>query len=97
MKKKKTPSPTWPKYRAHEEFLSGVRKGFGSPTDPPAVQLLEAEAIRTMQLAREWETTKPINPVAAEFCYRNGWAFALAAAWLRCKLKGELLPESKTQ
>ena len=34
------------------------------------------------------------NQVAAEMCLRHGWAFSLAAAWMRCKLKGELLPES---
>ena len=30
------------------------------------------------------------NHVAAEMCLRHGWAYSLAAAWLRCKLKGEL-------
>jgi hypothetical protein len=65
------------------------------PSDPPDVKLLIDESERMSKLGNNWLTADVPNQVAAEMCLRHGWAFSLAAAWLRCKLKGELLPESE--
>ena len=79
---------------------AGVRVSFGLvermprrfPDDPEPVKLLLDESERVTALANNWMHCKNPNPVAAEFAFRNGWAVAAAAAWLRCKLKGELKP-----
>ena len=64
------------------------------PSDPEPVRLLRDESERMSKMGNNWLAADVPNQVAAEMCLRNGWAFSLAAAWLRCKLKGELLPES---
>jgi len=63
--------------------------------DPEPVRLLINESERVSKIGNDWMAAEVPNPVAAEMCLRNGWAFSLAAVWLRCKLKGQLLPESK--
>jgi len=65
------------------------------PSDPPDVKLLIAESERMSTLGNNWLAADVPNQVSAEMCLRHGWALSLAAAWLRCKLKGELLPESE--
>jgi hypothetical protein len=60
------------------------------PNDPEPVKLLITESERVSALGNNWMTADIPNPVAAEMCHRNGWAYSLAAAWLRCKLKGEI-------
>ena len=57
------------------------------PNDPEAVRLLLDESERVNKLGNAWITATVPNAVAGEFW--NAWAFALAAHWLRCKLKGE--------
>lgn len=64
------------------------------PDDPAPVKLLIEESERISKLGNDWLAAEIPNQVAAELCLRHGWAFSLAAAWMRCKLKGELLPES---
>ena len=64
------------------------------PNDPEPVKLLIEESERMSKLGNNWLAADVPNQVAAEMCLRHGWAFSLAAAWMRCKLKGELLPES---
>lgn len=63
------------------------------PSDPAEVRLLLEESERVSKLGNHWLNADVPNHVAAETCFRNGWAYALAGAWLRCKLKGELNPE----
>ena len=58
--------------------------------DPEAVTMMIAESERCNALGQRWMNAEKPNPVAAEAAFLNGWAYALAAAWLRCKLKGEL-------
>lgn len=65
--------------------------------DPEPVKLLIAESERCTALGLKWLKAPLPNHVAADQCMKNGWAYALAAAWMRCKLKGELLPEKKDQ
>ena len=65
------------------------------PSDPEPVKLLIEESERMSKLGNNWMAADVPNQVAAEMCLRHGWAFSLAAAWMRCKLKGELKPESK--
>ncbi len=65
------------------------------PDDPEPVKLLIAESERCSTLGNRWLNAKLPNYIAAEMCLKNGWAYALAAAWMRAKLKGELLPEKK--
>lgn len=62
------------------------------PDDPPSVTLLLKESLRMTQMGADFDN-KPANPIAAQQCYMHGWAMNLAAAWLRCKSKGELEPE----
>lgn len=54
------------------------------------VKALVEESVRINMLGEKWLKSKPRNPMAAEMCFRNGWAYSLAAAWLRCLLKGEV-------
>jgi len=63
-------------------------------SDPEPVKLLIAESERMSQHGNNWLAADVPNHVAAEVALRAGWAYGLAAAWLRCKLKGELKPES---
>jgi hypothetical protein len=65
------------------------------PDDPESVRLLIGESRRLTDIGNQWLEAKSPNAIAAESALRCGWAMALAAGWLRCKLKGELLPESK--
>lgn len=65
------------------------------PGDPEPVKLLLDESERMSKLGNNWMVADVPNQVAAEMCLRHGWAFSLAAAWMRCKLKGEMKPESK--
>ena len=65
------------------------------PDDPPVVTMLVEESKRNSAIAMRWAKAEVPNYTASDMASRNGWAFALAAAWLRCKLKGELLPESE--
>lgn len=58
--------------------------------DPKVVLELIAESERMNALGVRWSKANIPNPIAAEACFRNGWAYALAAAWLRVKLNGEL-------
>lgn len=60
------------------------------PNDHDHVKQLLAESVRVNNLGLRWGTSNPPNPVASQKCFEMGWAYALAAAWLRCKLKGEL-------
>jgi len=66
------------------------------PSDPQAVRLLLEESERMSKMGNAWMGAKEPNAVAGEFCLRNGWAFQLAAAWLRCKLKGEFEKNSSS-
>jgi len=64
------------------------------PTDSVPVRLLVAESRRMNALGEKWFLSKPNNPKAAQLCIENGWAFSLAAAWLRVVERGEVqLPE----
>ena len=63
--------------------------------DPKPVRLLIAESERMSALGNKWLAADVPNQVAAGMCLQNGWAYSLAAVWLRCKLNGELLPESE--
>jgi hypothetical protein len=64
------------------------------PTDSVPVRLLIAECRRMNALAEKWIASKPGNIRAADACLANGWAFSLAAAWLRVVERGEVtLPE----
>lgn len=65
------------------------------PDDPAPVTLLIEESRRMTQIGLNWQKADAPNYVAADMAMKNGWAYSLAAAWLRCKLKGELLPESE--
>ncbi len=65
------------------------------PNDPEPVRMLVEESERISKLGNDWLTAKIPNQIAAEMCLKNGWGYALAAAWLRCKLEGKLLPESQ--
>lgn len=65
------------------------------PDDPEPVRLLIEESERVNKLGNLWLKAETPNHVAADVAMRNGWAYALAAVWLRCKLKGELKPENK--
>ncbi len=60
------------------------------PNDHPHVKLLLDEALRLTGRGAAWAKVKPHNPVSATMAFQMGWAFALAAAWLRAKLSGEL-------
>lgn len=59
------------------------------PTDTEAVNLLLDESERVSAIGNAWMTAKIPNAVAGEMALRQGWAFAVAGSWLRCKLKGE--------
>lgn len=63
------------------------------PNDHPHVKLLLDVALRLIGRGAAWAKVKPHNPVSATMAFQMGWAFALAAAWLRAKLSGELEPE----
>lgn len=65
------------------------------PDDHPHVTLLLRESERVNALGNQWTHAHTPNPIAAEQLFKMGWAHNLSAVWLRCKLKGELLPESK--
>lgn len=65
------------------------------PSDHEHIKLLIDESERASKLGNKWQNADVPNPVAAENCFRMGWAYSLAASWLRCKLKGELGPEKK--
>jgi hypothetical protein len=58
--------------------------------DPQDVRLLLGESERVAKLANNWLAADTPNPYAAETAHRQAWAYALAGAWLRCKLKGEV-------
>jgi hypothetical protein len=60
------------------------------PNDPKDVSLLIDEAERMNFLGNYWLNCKVPNQLAAMKCLEMGWAHALSAAWLRCKLNGEL-------
>jgi hypothetical protein len=60
------------------------------PGDHEHVTHLLDESERINKLGCAWNDAKVPNPIAAEQAFRMGWAFALAAAHLRCFLKGEL-------
>ena len=57
--------------------------------DPEPVTFLIEESERLSAIGNRWQVAKVPNHIAAEMCLRSGWAYALAAVWLRCKLKGE--------
>jgi hypothetical protein len=59
------------------------------PSDPPYVLALIEESERLNVLGNRWVHAPKPNPLAAEACFRSGWAFALVAAWLRCQLHGK--------
>jgi hypothetical protein len=63
------------------------------PDDPEIVTLLLDESERVNALGNRWAKAKIPNIVAAQKCLEMGWAHALSAVWLRCKLKGELQPD----
>lgn len=65
------------------------------PSDTKEIILLIEESERMSALGNKWLSAKVPNQMAAQLCLQNGWAFSLAAAWLRAKLKGECLPENK--
>ena len=65
------------------------------PNDPPDVTLLLDESERCTELGNRWLKAPKPNPITAGACLNYGWAYALAAVWLRCKLRGELEPEKK--
>ncbi len=60
------------------------------PNDHAHVLLLIDESERASTLGNKWLQAATPNQIAAEVCLRNGWAYSLAAAWLRCALKGEV-------
>lgn len=59
------------------------------PNDPEPVRLLIDESERMSVHGNNWLAADVPNQIAAEAALRNGWAYALAAGWLRCKLNGE--------
>jgi len=59
-------------------------------SDPEAVKMLVAESERVSAVGNKWLSAKVPNQIAAENCLRMGWAYSLAAAWLRCALQGEI-------
>lgn len=59
------------------------------PNDPDAVRLLVQESERINAIGNHWLSAKVPNAIAAQHALQMGWAFAVAAAWLRCKLRGE--------
>lgn len=82
---------------------AGIKVSFGLediqmpaqfPNDPEPVRLLNEEAERINKLGNRWMAAKTPNTYAAEMCMKAGWAHALSAAWLRCRLKGEVGPEA---
>lgn len=60
------------------------------PDDHPNVVALVEESERLNAMGCKWMDAEKPNPVAADLCFKAGWAHALSAAWLRCKLKGEV-------
>ena len=103
MKKTKDTSPTI------EDMVRAARKAGGSvsftikppcqmpfrcDSDHPIVKMLIAESERNSAAGNRWLDAQVPNHIAATACHQAGWAHSLSAAWLRCKLKGELLPES---
>lgn len=83
MKTKKKPSktPTQPTWP------------YRLPTDPVIVSRILDEAERLANLGTL--AAKKPNPVAADFCYRNAWAFSLVGVWLRAARdpRSELKPQ----
>jgi sugar/nucleoside kinase (ribokinase family) len=61
------------------------------PGDHPHVTYLLKESERLSGRANSWLAAKTPNPVTAGHAFEAGWAFALAAAHLRCFLNGELV------
>ncbi len=64
------------------------------PGDHAHVSLLLGESERVSAIGNHWLVAQVPNQIAAEAALRNGWAFALAGAWLRCRLAGEVGPEA---
>lgn len=52
-------------------------------SDSPVVTLLLDESERLSSLGNQWLKTAIPNPFSAEQCFRQGWAYATAAVWLR--------------
>lgn len=78
-RKSKSPKPSWP-----ERF----------PNDPLPVRLLVEEAERLTDLVYKWRTRdRHHNPIADNNTFQLSVSISYAAAWLRTKLKGELVPE----
>lgn len=63
------------------------------PNDAREVTLLIEESERCTALANKWLDAEVPNTVAAKKLMEMGWAHSLSAAWLRCKLNGQLKPE----
>ena len=67
------------------------------PNDPEAVTLLVAESERVNALGQRWMNAEIPNQIAAQKCLELGWAYALAAAHLRCYYNGELEKKPQAQ
>lgn len=65
------------------------------PNDPHVVTALLNESERITRLGIKWSNAESPNPIAAQMCFQNGWAYNLAAVWLRCYLKGEVGPDKE--
>lgn len=59
--------------------------------DHPSVTALIVESERVSSRGNAWLNAPIPNAVAAEMALRHGWAYSLAAAWLRCHTRGELV------
>lgn len=63
--------------------------------DHPHVLALLDESERLNALAARWQNADPGNPIAVQVAQQQGYSMALAGAYLRCYLKGELLVKPK--
>jgi hypothetical protein len=61
------------------------------PDDHQNVTALLDESERCSTHAMRWHCAKVPNHIAAQKAAEMGWAYALAAAFLRCHLNGELV------
>jgi hypothetical protein len=65
--------------------------------DLECVTFLVNESERLNAQGNRWVNAEKPNPIAADMCFRMGWALGLAAANLRCFYKGELTVKPKNK
>ena len=64
--------------------LKDVRMPRRFPSDGPEIIRLLDESERLNALGNRWINAPKPNPIASELAFKAGWAYALAAAFLRC-------------